>query len=131
MEINYQPVEKNIKTDCYEFEFSFEHGDADSHETFCVTHQGMTQEQLKNYILKSEEISDMIDKSRSKGTSLPRNFEDMASSDGFYIPVELDNYAKMHMSHYYASSGISKIRYFDENGHEFEVTWKNKPSPKP
>jgi hypothetical protein len=122
MQVIYKKLEEPKKKNCYEFEFSFEHGDADSHNTDLVICENMNEEQLIAYVKKSEEISDMIEESRSGGKDLPKNFYELAVSNGFDIPVERDNYAKMHISNYYASSGLNKIFYYDENGAKFKVT---------
>lgn len=98
MSVSYTQLNEQIKCNGFEFKFSFEHGDADSSEEYIIFHQDMTEEQLVDYVKKSNEISNMIDQSRSTGKSLPNDFENLARSNGFYIPVELDCYAKMHMS---------------------------------
>ena len=122
MAVVYSKMSEPIKRNGYEFLFNFEHGDADSSEDYSIFHQDMTEEQLGAYVTKSNEISDMISQSRSTGKSLPKNFEEQAYSNGFYIPVELDCYAKMHMSGYYAASGISEIFFYNEKGEKFKVT---------
>jgi hypothetical protein len=121
MPVIYNKISKPIKYNGFEFKFSFEHGDADSLEEYTIFHQNMTEEQLLAYVKKSNEISDMIDLSRSTGKPLPKNFKTQAHSNGFLIPVELDLYAKMHMSDYYAASGISEIFFYNEKGEKFSV----------
>lgn len=122
MPVIYTKISDPIKCNGFEFLFNFEHGDADSSEDYSIFHQNMTEEQLVDYVTKSNEISDMIDQSRSTGKSLPNDFENLARSNGFYIPVELDCYAKMHMSGYYAASGISKIFFYNDKGEKFSVS---------
>lgn len=121
MTVTYKIIEEPKKKNCYEFVFSFEHGDADSEENYSVVFGNMNENQLIDYVKKSDEISKMIGDSRSSGSKLPKDFEKQATSGEFNIPVELDNYAKMHVSNYYAASGISKIFYYNEHGQKFEV----------
>jgi hypothetical protein len=124
MQVFYRKLEDPQKKNCYEFEFLFEHGDGDSDNSYSVVFNNMNEDQLIAYVQKSNEISEMIEDSRSNGTELPSNFEIHAMSGNFYIPVERDNYAKMHVSNYYAASGINNIYYYDEHGIKFEVTVK-------
>jgi CRISPR/Cas system-associated protein Csm6 len=121
MSVTYTKINDPVKKNCYEIKFEFEHGDADSYSDDMMIFQNMTEEQLVAYVKKSEEISQMIEDSRSEGTDLPDNFRKLAVSDGFEIPVELDNYAKMNISNYYAASGISEIFYYNENSEKFSV----------
>jgi len=121
MPVAYKKIQEPKKKKCYEIEFYFEHGDGDSNNSYSVIFNDMSEEQLVEYVKKSNEISDMIEDSRSNGMQLPKNFEEQAKSGNFNIPVEHDNYAKMHLSNYYASSGISTIHYYDENSEKFEV----------
>lgn len=121
MTITYTKTNDLIKKNGFEFIFSFEHGDADSNETYNLFHEGMTEVQFLEYVKKSEEISKMIEISHSTGVGLDSNFETNNESNGFYIPVELDLYAKMHMSGYYASSGISEMFYYNQEGEKFKV----------
>lgn len=124
MTVTYQKVNEPVKKNCYEIEFSFEHGDGDSSNNDSIIFQDMTEEQLVAYVKKSEEISSMIEDSRSYGKDLPKNFRSLAVSDGFEILIELDNYAKLNMSNYYAESGISQIFYYNEQSEKFTVTVK-------
>lgn len=126
MSVTYTKINEPVKKNCYEIKFEFEHGDGDSYTNDTVIYQNMTEEQLIAYVKKSEEISLMIDDSRSSGRDLPENFETLCVNGNFHIPVELDNYAKMHMSNYYASSGISEIFYYNENSEKFGVTVKTR-----
>lgn len=122
MPVNYKALDENKKSSCYEIEFEFEHGDADSYSNETVIFNNMNEEQLIEYVKKSNEISQMIEDSRAGGDELTDNFYAQAKCGEFEIPVELDNYAKMQVSNYYAASGISKIFYYNEYGNKFEVT---------
>lgn len=122
MPVNYKEVEEIKNKNCFEIEFDFEHGDADSSNSYSVVFNNMNEQQLIEYVKKANEISEMIEDSRSNGTDLAKDFYAQAKSGEFEIPVELDNYAKMHMSNYYASSGISNIFYYNEHGQKFKVT---------
>lgn len=122
MSVIYTKLDEPIKKNSFEFLFHFEHGDADSLENYHVFHENMTEDQMVAYVKKANEISSMIDNSRSTGESLPKDFEENASSNGFHIPVELDCYAKMHMSGYYAASGIGGIFFYNEHGEKFKVS---------
>jgi len=102
--------------------FFFEHGDADAREEYLEVCQGMTETELVAYYTKSLEISKQIDYARSTGSDLPDDFENTARSGRFSIPVELDHYAKMHMSGYYAASGIKDIFFYNEDGEKFKVS---------
>lgn len=125
MKITYEKIEPLIKKNCFEFVFNFEHGDADHNDTYSVIFNEMNEEQMINYFIKSEEISQMIRDSRSSGKSLSNNFESLAKFDGFYIPLELDTYAKNYTSKYYADSGISEIFYHNKDGKKFKVILQN------
>lgn len=121
MSVIYTKVNEPVKKNCYEIEFSFEHGDGDSSDTQTIIFNNMTEDQLVAYVKKSEEISEMIENSRSNGIDLPKNFRQLAVSDKFEILIELDNYAKLNMSNYYAESGISQIFYYNEKSEKFTV----------
>jgi hypothetical protein len=124
MQVTYEPVKELKNKNCFEIEFDFEHGDGDSNNSYSLVFNNMNEQQLIEYVKKANEISEMIDDSRSSGIDLPKDFYAQAKSGEFEIPIELDNYAKMHMSNYYASSGISKIFYYNEDGNKYEVTVK-------
>lgn len=124
MSVTYTKVNEPVKKNCYEIEFSFEHGDGDSSDTQTIIFKNMTEEQLVAYVKKSEEISKMIKDNRSGGSDLPKNFRSLAVSEKFEILIELDNYAKLSMSNYYAESGISQIFYYNEKSEKFTVTVK-------
>lgn len=122
MKITYNRVEEPQKNNCFEVEFCFEHGDADSSESYFITLKDMAEEEFVNYIQKVDEVSGLIKQSRSTGKTLPGDFEEKAQFNNRYIPVELDAYAKMHMSDYYADMGVGEIYYYNADGIKHKVS---------
>jgi negative regulator of genetic competence, sporulation and motility len=124
MEIKYSKVSQTIPKKCFKIEIEYEHGDADSQNTDTVTLKDCSEVDFIEYVKKFDELKEMINHSRSYGEELPDDFESMCKVGKYYIPVELDAYAKMHMSGYYANMRINSISYFNENGEEFLVEIK-------
>lgn len=122
MTVTYTKIVEKKHKNTYEVVFCFENGDADFNDSYSGFFSNMNESQLVNYVKKAREIYDLIELRRTSNFKLPDDFEDTASSDGFAIPLESDMYAKSYTSAYYASSGISEIFYYDENGDKFKVT---------
>lgn len=125
MKIEYQKVTVQKPKNCFKIDVIYEHGDADSSSENNIILREATEHELVGYLEKFREIEKMIDNNRSYGKELPDDFEELIKYKNYIVPVELDDYAKMHMSGYYASMRIKSINYFNENGEEFFVTIKD------
>lgn len=122
MGVTYTKIVENKHKNTYELVFGFEHGDADFNNSYSGFFSEMNESQLVNYIKKAREIYDLVELRRTSNFKLPDDFEETATIDGFAIPLESDIYAKNYTSAYYASSGISEIFYYNDNGDKFKVT---------
>lgn len=123
MQIEYTKVATEKFKNCYVIRVEFEHGDADSYTSYEVKLQDFSKEDFIEYVKKFNDVANQIDESRSTGSVLPSTIKEN-SYKGKYIPVELDAYAKMNMSGYYASMGIGNIDYYDFQGEKFLVNIK-------
>jgi hypothetical protein len=122
MKIEYKRFEEPKKTNCFEVIFGYEHGDADSNSSNTIVLKDITEEDLIGYIQKAEDIAGMIDENRSYGKKLPKDLETQAKFKDMYIPIEWDDYAKMHTSDYYAAMGVEDIFYYNADGIKHKVT---------
>lgn len=121
MQLIFTPIIKpKLNTCCFSVTFKYEHGDADSSESY-TTHISLNKEEFVGYVGKVDEIAAMIANSRSTGESLPDDFDEQAKYAGVSIPLEFDLYAKQYMSGYYAAMEIDSIKYVDEHGIQFDV----------
>ncbi len=118
----YKRVDEPKKKNCYEIKFAFEHGDGDSSTTELVTLKNISEDDFIKYVKKAQDIAEDIYQNRSFGNDLPANFLQNAKMENYNIPIELDNYAKLSVSDYYADMVIEEMHYYDENGIKFKVT---------
>jgi hypothetical protein len=121
MNITFTPAVPPVPPkNTFVFSFEYEHGDFDQ-----VTHNKasfpISKAELPLLLDKIQTIIDAIENSRSTGTELPHDFEELATYRNEPIPVELDSYAKMHMSNYFAAMDWTNISYYDSNGDKFIV----------
>lgn len=117
----YTKIEPERHYNVFLVTFSFEHGDADKTTTDEML-VPLSKEEFVHYLDKVKDVSKQIDDARSCGACMPRHFEDSANYNGVFISIELDCFARVSMSNYYASMRIQNIVYFDEAGDKFNVT---------
>lgn len=121
MTLIFTPLESDVPANEFHVKFSYEHGDADQ-TTEYTKKVRLEREAFERWLVKVEEVCDQIDDCSASGTALD-DLEETATAEGVSIPIELDAYAKMHMSNYYARMSVQEILYFDENGKAFCVKY--------
>ena len=122
MTLIFTPLEPDVPANEFHVKFSYEHGDAEQ-TTEYTKKVRLNRDAFERWMVKVEEVCDQIDICRSGGTELD-DLEESAQAEGVSVPVELDSYAKMHMSNYYAAMRVQEILYFDEHGKAFRVKYK-------
>jgi hypothetical protein len=125
MELTFTQIEiPQNPQNCYEINFVYEHGDADSETTYTKKLKNITSDFLIKYLTQVKIVSDMIDDSRSYGGDLPKYFSEseFCTIDGLSIPIEYDQHNR-EADNYYAAFSIANIYFFNEIGIKHKVTY--------
>lgn len=123
MKLTYTKFETPKKINCYEIHFCYEHGDGDSETSTVETLTNINENQFIEYLQQVDIVAEMIYQNRAYGVDLPTSFSSskLLNIHNHYIPVALDDYAKLSTSNYYADMTYEKIYYYNENGIKFTI----------
>lgn len=123
MKLTFTPVE-NLIYDTYVITVEHIHGDSDAKSLVDIKLKSVSQSVVTGYIESFEAAEVLIDKRRSYGSELPKDFQAVHGSyKGFEIPLERD-YLAEGVPNYFASMQIKSIKYFDSGGKQFNVTFQ-------